>query len=48
MRWVQALIKDGRLPAEKVGRDYFIKEKDISLVEGMKPGPKPKASKKSK
>jgi excisionase family DNA binding protein len=42
MRWVQALIKDRRLPAEKVGRDYFISEADLRLVSGLKPGPKPK------
>jgi len=41
IRWIQVLIKDGRLPARKIGRDYLIKEKDLKLVEGMKPGPKP-------
>ena len=48
MRWVQALIADKRLPARKIGRDYLIDEKDLKLVEGMKPGPKPKAAKKGK
>jgi excisionase family DNA binding protein len=50
---VQQLIWADRLPAEKMGRDYFIKEEDLSLVEVRKPGrpPKPidekvKASKK--
>jgi excisionase family DNA binding protein len=38
VRRVQALIQDGQLPAEKVGRDYLIKEKDIRLVEIRKPG----------
>jgi excisionase family DNA binding protein len=35
---VQQLIWDGRLPAEKMGRDYFIKEADLKLVEDRKPG----------
>jgi excisionase family DNA binding protein len=35
---VQQLIWDGRLPAEKMGRDYFIKEDDLKLVEDRKPG----------
>ncbi len=41
---VHALIKDGRLPAEKMGRDYFIKESDLVLVADRKAGrpPKPK------
>ena len=39
---VQAMIRDGRLPAEKMGRDYFIKEADLKLVEDRKPGRPPK------
>jgi excisionase family DNA binding protein len=35
---VQALIWSGRLPAEKVGRDYIIKEEDLKLVSDRKPG----------
>jgi len=35
---IQAMIRDGRLPAEKMGRDYFIKEDDLILVEDRKPG----------
>lgn len=35
---VQALVRAGRLPAEKVGRDYLIKEKDLRLVLDRKPG----------
>jgi excisionase family DNA binding protein len=35
---VQQLIWDGRLPAEKIGRDYVIKEEDLKLVEDRKPG----------
>ncbi|MDQ1557543.1 MAG: Helix-turn-helix domain [Pyrinomonadaceae bacterium] len=40
---VQAMIRDGRLPAEKMGRDYFIKEDDLKLVADRKPGRPPKA-----
>lgn len=29
---VRQLIKNGRLPAQKVGRDYIIQEKDLALV----------------
>lgn len=39
---VHALIRVGRLPAEKMGRDYFIKESDLKLVEHRKPGRPPK------
>jgi excisionase family DNA binding protein len=35
---VQQLIAAGRLPAEKMGRDYFIKQEDLKLVEDRKPG----------
>lgn len=35
---VQQLIAAGRLPAEKMGRDYFIKEGDLKLVADRKPG----------
>jgi excisionase family DNA binding protein len=45
-RAVQWLITNGHLPAEKFGRDYRIKAKDLRLVEGIKPGPKPKRSRK--
>ena len=38
VRRVQALIQDGQLPAQKVGRDYLVKEKDLKLVEERKPG----------
>jgi hypothetical protein len=37
------LISGGRLPAEKFGRDYMIKEEDLKLVEDRKPGRPPKA-----
>lgn len=39
---VQQLILAGRLPAEKKGRDYFISEDDLKLVEDRKPGRPPK------
>lgn len=35
---VQQLILAGRLPAEKRGRDYFISEENLKLVEDRKPG----------
>jgi excisionase family DNA binding protein len=35
---VQQLILAGRLPAEKMGRDYVIKEDDLKLVADRKPG----------
>jgi excisionase family DNA binding protein len=37
-RRVQAMIRDGRLPAEKMGRDWFIREEDLALVADRKPG----------
>ena len=40
---VRQLISGGRLPAEKFGRDYMIKEEDLKLVEGRKPGRPPTA-----
>lgn len=40
---VQHLIWAGRLPAQKVGRDYVIREEDLKLVEDRKPGRPPKA-----
>lgn len=44
-RGVQALVTAGRLPAQKFGRDYMIKEKDLKLVENRKVG-RPKQIKK--
>jgi excisionase family DNA binding protein len=35
---IQALIKNGRLPAEKVGRDWLIKESDLELVQNRQLG----------
>jgi excisionase family DNA binding protein len=39
---IHALIRTGRLPAEKRGRDVFINEPDLKLVENRKPGRPPK------
>lgn len=42
MRRVQALIAAGRLPAEKIGNCYAIREADLALLNGRKNGrPKP-------
>jgi excisionase family DNA binding protein len=41
---VQQMIAAGRLPAEKMGRDYFIKEDDLKLVENRKAGRPPKSA----
>ena len=38
VRRVQALIKDGRLQAEKLGRDWVVKESDIESVRERKVG----------
>lgn len=43
MKRVQAMIRDERLPAEKMGRDYVIREEDLKLVADRKPGRPPKA-----
>lgn len=40
---VRQMIAAGRLPAQKFGRDYAIKESDLKLVEGRKVGRPPKA-----
>jgi len=42
---VRQLVLEGRLPAEKFGRDLMIKESDLKLVEDRKPGRPPKADK---
>ncbi len=39
---VQALISEGRLPAEKIGNSYVIREADLELVKNRKPGRPPK------
>jgi excisionase family DNA binding protein len=44
---VHALIRSGRLPAEKIGRDYVIKPSGLQLVANRRPGrPKKKSSKR--
>jgi excisionase family DNA binding protein len=40
---IHQLINEGRLPAEKVGRDYVIREEDLKLVGERKLGRPPKA-----
>ena len=37
-RRVTALIREGRLPAEKVGRDWLIREKDLAKVKDRRTG----------
>jgi excisionase family DNA binding protein len=41
---VQQLIWGGRLPAQKIGRDYVIQDADLALVADRKPGRPPKAT----
>lgn len=40
---VRQMIIDGQLPATKMGRDNFIKESDLKLVEVRKVGRPPKS-----
>jgi excisionase family DNA binding protein len=35
---VYQLIREGRLPAKKLGRDYVINERDLARVKDRKPG----------
>jgi excisionase family DNA binding protein len=37
-RRINDFIKDGRLPAQRHGRDYIIQEKDLDRVEERRPG----------
>lgn len=46
-RQVQTLIKQEKLPAEKQGRDWFIKASDLRLVK-VRPKGRPKGAKDSK
>jgi len=46
-RQVLTLIGQGRLPAEKIGRDYFIKQGDLRLVK-VRPKGRPEGAKDSK
>ncbi len=43
VRRVQAMIKDGRLPASRFGRALVIRESDLALVADRKAGRPPKA-----
>ena len=43
IRRVQALIFDGRLPAQKIGNSYAIDVADLGRVNGRKNGRTPKA-----
>jgi excisionase family DNA binding protein len=48
-RRVVQLIGEGRLPAQRVGRDYAILESDLARVRDRKPGrPWPQNSKRRK
>ena len=38
---VRVLIRDGRLPAQKIGRTWVIDPKDLKLVKDRKPGRPP-------
>jgi excisionase family DNA binding protein len=40
---VRAMIRKGNLPAQKIGRDYVVKESDLELVKDRKPGRPAKA-----
>ena len=42
---VRQMIVDGQLPATKMGRDNFIRESDLKLVEKRQVGRPPKAGK---
>ena len=35
---VRVLIREGRLPAQKIGRDWIILKPDLELVKNRKPG----------
>lgn len=38
IRRVQALITSGRLPAQKIGNSYVVREKDLEFVRERIPG----------
>jgi excisionase family DNA binding protein len=45
-RWrVNQFINEGRIPAQKIGRSYVIRESDLELVRGRKIGRPLKANK---
>ena len=41
-RQVQYLIKQGVLPAQKLGRDYVVRAADVDALPPRKPGPVPR------
>lgn len=43
IRRVQALITEGRLPAQKIGNSFVVNEKDLELVRERKAGRPAKA-----
>ncbi len=43
---VNQLINDKRLPAQRIGRSFAIREEDLSLVENRKTGRPPKVKDK--
>lgn len=38
LRRVQALVTSGRLPAQKIGNSYVVREEDLELVKERKAG----------
>ncbi len=44
MKRVQAMIRDDRLPAQKVGRDYIIQALDVERLERRPAGRPPKVA----
>ncbi len=48
VRQVQTLIQQNRLPAIKKGRDWFIKEQDVSLIQERKKTGRPPKIKERK
>jgi excisionase family DNA binding protein len=45
VRRVQAMITDGKLKAEKIGRDYLIEEKQLATVQTYGKAGRPKKEK---
>lgn len=42
VRRVRAMIRDGRLPAKKIGRDWLVRQTDLAQVRDRRPGRPPK------